>query len=603
MEGLGAAFLEARASLNLDDLEWHSARPGLSHSMLAGVLSRCRGEVGFRAAAERLGRGCEEMVRSFRGRGETGSYYTPRWIADEVARTAIDGVLAGRGAGPRDALSIKVLDPAVGAGAFAIAVVEAIARGVGEDDGGNDVRRAAVRDCLFGIELDPLAAEACRLSVWLAASRPGRPAALPPHHITVGDALGARLQQRSFDVVVGNPPWGVKLSQERALELAREAGEALSGHRDSYLFFLHLAGRCARDDGTVGMLLPDAVLSQARCQGLRRWLLERFRLLRVVLLGGSVFAGATAPGCILCLAGRGVAPPVYETADVRRVARGRLREEVSRPGLTTPGEAPLSAPQYSFVIAPEWLRLMLDRLRADSPSLADLSDVFRFHDVGINYPTAAAGRAILYPGCREDARDIPVARGRDFGPFTPIGHSMWLRHDWHERVRSTAGVSVRDGIYRQAPKLLFRQTGDRPVATVDQQGVWFGRSVIAITAGEESDLLWLAAFFNSRAWAALYRAVSPEAGRSFAQVKVNKLKLLPVPPTSRGGDLCRLARAMLEEASPAVRAALLEKIDAAVYGAYQLSPEEIRRLEATVPPAFTSAAGGARPRRRRRGAT
>jgi hypothetical protein len=198
---------------------------------------------------------------------------------------------------------------------------------------------------------------------------------------------------------------------------------------------------------------------------------------------------------------------------------------------------------------------------------------FAFRDVGINYGRAEWGRAILYSGERENRRDIPVVRGRDFGALTPIGHSSWLRHDWRERVPPGARVSVREAVYRTAPKLLLRQTGDRPVVTLDQEGVYFGRSVIAITASSERELLWLAAVLNSDAFAAMYRALAPEAGRRFAQVKVGKLKAVPVPGVGEE-ELAELARALLSEDCETRRWGLREDTETRVARAYGLTQEE-----------------------------
>ena len=164
---------------------------------------------------------------------------------------------------------------------------------------------------------------------------------------------------------------------------------------------------------------------------------------------------------------------------------------------------------------------------------------------------------------------------------------------------------MREQVYRRAPKMLFRQTADRPVATLDRKGVWFGRSVIALTAAKESDLLRLTAVFNSRAFGALYRAVAPESGRPFAQVKVNKLKLLPVPGKEGGEELAGLARAMLREREGVKREALLAGIEEAVCWGYGMSEREIARVEEALRPAsgVIPGAGGRSARRGRRGGT
>jgi hypothetical protein len=253
-------------------------------------------------------------------------------------------------------------------------------------------------------------------------------------------------------------------------------------------------------------------------------------------------------------------------------------------------------------------------------TLGDLAQVFRFHDVGINYATAALGQALLYTGRRQHRADIPVTRGRDFAAMAVPGSSArsagsgqaWLRHDWRQRVPPGAEVSVREDVYRTAPKLLFRQTGDRPVATVDRGGVHFGRSVIAITAPRlgsgwgkaersrspapsQDDLLWLAAVMNSAIFAALYRAVAPEAGRTFAQVKVSKLKLVPVPEVGADRELVELAGELLDEVGEGRRQELIERIDDRVAEAYGLTRQEWQRVRA-----FVGSCPGERAKRRRR---
>ena len=158
---------------------------------------------------------------------------------------------------------------------------------------------------------------------------------------------------------------------------------------------------------------------------------------------------------------------------------------------------------------------------------------------------------------------------------------------WPRRVGASDRVGVREPIYRLAPKVLLRQTGDRPVATLDRHGAWFGRSVIALTGAPPERLLFLAALLNSRAAAALYRALVPEVGRSFAQVKVGKLKLLPLPPAGEP-EIARLAESMLSETDLAARRRIMDAIDAAAYRAYGLTEEDVRRIEELVPSALAA---------------
>ncbi|NJP06161.1 MAG: hypothetical protein HC837_11350 [Chloroflexaceae bacterium] len=76
----------------------------------------------------------------------------------------------------------------------------------------------------------------------------------------------------------------------------------------------------------------------------------------------------------------------------------------------------------------------------------------------------------------------------------------------------------------------LRQTADSLIATLDTQQYYLGRSVIAITAEGDWPLHALLALCNAHLLSAIYQALTQEQGRLLAQVKVNKVQLLPIPP-------------------------------------------------------------------------
>jgi hypothetical protein len=111
------------------------------------------------------------------GRGEVGSYH-------QLAEKAI--------------LSLKVCDKAVGSGHFLIAAAHRIAKHLasirsGEEEPSPAVYRTALRDvighCLYGVDINPMSAELCRVNLWLEALEPGKPLSFLDHHIRVGNSL------------------------------------------------------------------------------------------------------------------------------------------------------------------------------------------------------------------------------------------------------------------------------------------------------------------------------------------------------------------------------------------------------------------------------
>ena len=182
-------------------------------------------------------------------RKATGSYYTPPELIGRLLDHALDPVLdeAQRGADAEEALlALRVLDPACGSGHFLIAAAHRIAGRLASVRGGDaeptpaDLR-AALRDvigrCLYGIDINPLAVELCKVSLWIEANQPGRPLGFLDHHIVAGDSLlGATpemiadgVPDSAFKALTGDDKQWVKtLRRTNKDERERRAQEVLA---------------------------------------------------------------------------------------------------------------------------------------------------------------------------------------------------------------------------------------------------------------------------------------------------------------------------------------------------------------------------------------
>ncbi len=99
-------------------------------------------------------------------------------------------------------LSLKVLDPAMGSGHFLVAAMERIAAAIVQDPNRHAVesddgiasdaafyRRLVAERCLYGVDLNPLAVELAKVSIWLASISADRPLSFLDHHLRTGDSL------------------------------------------------------------------------------------------------------------------------------------------------------------------------------------------------------------------------------------------------------------------------------------------------------------------------------------------------------------------------------------------------------------------------------
>jgi hypothetical protein len=139
-------------------------------------------------------------------RKTSGAYYTPTSLIDCLLGTALDPLLdeAERSDDPEAALLAQtVCDPACGSGHFLVAAARRIAARLAAvrartDNGGAteptiiDEQRAmhdVVDRCIYGVDLNPMAAELAKVSLWLESVQPGRALSFLNGHIKVGNAL------------------------------------------------------------------------------------------------------------------------------------------------------------------------------------------------------------------------------------------------------------------------------------------------------------------------------------------------------------------------------------------------------------------------------
>ena len=134
-------------------------------------------------------------------RKATGSFYTPRALTEFVVRRGLAAVVQGKA--PDEILALRVLDPAMGSGAFLVSACRYLAQAyeqalieegtvtaadLTEQDRAG-FRRAVAQRCLFGVDINPMAVQLARLSMWLATLAADKPLTFLDHRLRVGHSL------------------------------------------------------------------------------------------------------------------------------------------------------------------------------------------------------------------------------------------------------------------------------------------------------------------------------------------------------------------------------------------------------------------------------
>ena len=122
-------------------------------------------------------------------------------------------------------LQLSVLDPAMGSGHFLVNATNLIANSITEmlndlgfegniTSGTVEWRRWVVEKCIFGVDINTLAVELAKLSLWILSMAKDQPLSFINHHLKCGNSLlGARLEE------IGNYPFSTTKKEAHQLGL------------------------------------------------------------------------------------------------------------------------------------------------------------------------------------------------------------------------------------------------------------------------------------------------------------------------------------------------------------------------------------------------
>ena len=431
----------------------------LGVEQLGGVYERI---LEFSPVAVERDRRTLTLVRAGR-RKATGTFYTPRSLTEFMVRRTLAPLVVDADA--RRVLSLRVLDPAMGSGAFLVAACRYLAAAYesslvrdGEisafdvtDADRASFRRLVAQRCLFGVDANPMAVQLGRLSLWLATLAADRPLTFLDHHLRPGNSLvGASLEDvarrppgRGRARVSAPLPLFDASSLDQAVEsvvaprlsLSMDPGDTLAQVRakERLLSSLH------KDDGPLGRWRNVADL----------WCADWFR-------GRGHVTPAIFSALVDDLLGRGNVLPARVASALRDEARGVARRErffhwqLEFPEVFYESDGrPLASPGFDAVIGnPPW-----EMLRGDRGECDDTAALTAFARESGTYLLCSDGHLNLFQLFTERALRL-VRKGGRLGLVLPSGFATDhgcapLRRAVLDTARIDTFVTIenRDGVF------------------------------------------------------------------------------------------------------------------------------------------------------------
>lgn len=349
-------------------------------------------------------------------RKSSGAYYTPEKVVGEL----IDRLYEN----DPNLGSKTICDPCCGTGNFLLSL------GTKGIDYAN----------LYGQDIDSISVFLSRINIALMA--PEMSAVDIQSRIIVGNTYFETFTQK-FDVIVGNPPWGSDFSEEDALRCRKLFKTAVGKSIESYNLFVEKALSMLNHKGVLAFVLPEAILSVAAHDTVRRMMIATCSFKFISYLG-NVFSGVQCPSIIL-----GIAPDDEKTVIGCRVSTENDTFVISKPRTFSDGT-------LSFNVSDE-----------ENECLNAISNIENVVYLKGNAKFAlgiVTGNNKKYISTEKRDDNEVVLKGSDIQRYGMTSSGNYIRFA-PESFQQVAPVEM----YRAKEKLLYRFICEVPVFTYDDQ--------------------------------------------------------------------------------------------------------------------------------------
>jgi adenine-specific DNA-methyltransferase len=379
-----------------------------------------------------------------------------------------------------------------------------------------------------------------------------------------------------FDVVIGNPPYGVKLDNATINILKSNYPSGYSGIlQDSYISFIVLGLCLGTHKSILSYIIPNTWRLINIAYDFRKDSLNKFGLYKIDTFLNPVFDEAVVDCDIV----------FYDKNDNKKIslnindADKKLKSnQISVATLLSQNviNSHLTENQYNLIL----------KLHSDTEQLKNIMSIkngVKPYEIGKGNPKQTKVTLSEKPFTKSTMVDdtfVPLIGGSDFHRYTLkwnkdnyISYGPWL-------------AAPRDAeIFDKDEKIIVRQTSDKLIATIIQKGfVMRNNTHILHSNKPDYKLKYILALLNSKLFDFIYWTINPEKGEALAEVKAMHLDQLPI----------KLAdNAMQEKIETLVDQILTKKaqdhsanttdiefqIDHLVYQLYELTEEEIAIVE------------------------
>lgn len=558
-------------------------------------------------------------------RKNSGSYYTPQWVVN--ASLEMGGLISKIDSANTlsDLLSISVCDPAMGSGHFLVEVARRfIERGriiTNENEfvTFNDVAEKIVKKCIYGVDKNPLATMLAKVNIWfLLASRDRKLPNLdsnlkfgnslcfnPDAKKKVGDCWFDWTEQfdtvfdetGGFTYVVGNPPWGGNISEEKA-RISIYFPDVKPDNLNSFDLFIRQSMRLLAAKGKVIFVLPRNLIKAHDYQELRKHVASNVCAVADL---GAAFDGVTQEAVTLVLS-EDVSSNVTVYPRYKGIEAG---DKLFAQSHSLPNSTFVDHDAFNIYWTPQMQTIVTKMLGAKEDILGNLVTQSRGIEYGGNGEVAKCPSCKKYitlpkkkkksdkdcPHCAKNVtldelqpyymisktqtakHRIPIVSGRDIGIFG-IKTARFLEP-------KLPGINYKPKLFKDSePAVFITKICDSLKCAFADEGEYATQGVYVLKQKTaESNLAWIASVLNSEVFAFFHEFSVNLGAKLTTNILLDDLLGFPIPTAPTGVALKTVEKSIATIKKSGVDSTAgsvaKDRIDTTVADAYKLTAKEL----------------------------
>ncbi len=406
------------------------------------------------------------------------------------------------------------------------------------------------------------------------------------------DAFPKIMRKGGFDAVVGNPPYRMiqpHNTETGVIEYMRTHFVAAEFKVDLFHLFLQQAINTLKNKGMLGYIVPTTILNNVYVENLRKWILNQCAIENISVAKDKVFADADVHTSVLVFR-KEILKDQRDMNEIRTSVD--LNETFAKNPIFNSRTIQNSFFELSGLV---WNVLvntknisLIRKLNQNKP-LKDLAY--------INRGLITGDREKYFSPTQKNKEFVPIIGGGDVHRYYTNSPSEYVLF----KKPTTAGGCWDKEVHFVAHKLVIRQIGTRPTASILKEPIAVTGNIFTAICENITDEIFILAILNSSLAAFYWRVMFNDFKNSFPQVTIFSLSQLPirtinfddVKDKSRHDNIVKLVEQMLEAKQKLqtaktdgktnrlelLCASLDRKIDEAVYELYDLTEEEIKIVE------------------------